>query len=410
MNLVVFEDSHWHDFAPFSLSRPVFSLATGMTSLLAKQIRHLRPTRLTLWVRPAFEDYCRQRIAPQTGVPTRVNVALDDEPTLLVNARLAFSQALESATVQGAESDEEQNLLAALVVNPGLSPADVFEPTRRWLALSKLPAMKSGAKLMQSPVDLIYWNEQSLMEDFAHLGEAIVPPRDGPYHLINAMDIRLGSEAVLSPGCVLDASKGPIALGAGASIGHNAVVQGPCWIGAGSVVTPLAIIRPGVSIGPMCKIGGEVSASIFIGCSNKSHEGFLGHSYIGEWVNLGAGTTTSNLKNTYGPITLHRGSQAIHTGRRFVGSLIGDHAKTAILTRLMGGSYIGHCSMLAGSAIAPRFVPSYQFITERGAEAYDRGKAIEVAQRVFTRRERAWTPIDEQIMNYVAETAPMVEG
>ena len=188
---------------------------------------------------------------------------------------------------------------------------------------------------------------------------------------------------MLSPGCVLDASKGPIAIGERATIGANAVIQGPCWIGPGANLAPLSMIRPGASIGAMCKVGGEISASIFLGYSNKSHEGFLGHSYIGKWVNLGAGTTTSNLKNTYGPITLKRGSREMSTGRRLLGALLGDHSKTAILTRLMGGSYIGYCTMLAGSTAAPRFVPSFTFWTDKGAVAYEREKAVEVAQAGF---------------------------
>src|SRR4029079_16305029 len=113
------------------------------------------------------------------------------------------------------------------------------------------------------------------------------------------------------PGCVLDASKGPILVGAGATLGANCVIQGPCAIGAHSSVMPVALIRPGTTIGPGCKVGGEVSNTILQANSNKSHEGFLGDSYLGEWVNLGAGTTTSNLKNTYGEVSMKIGSREI---------------------------------------------------------------------------------------------------
>ena len=177
----------------------------------------------------------------------------------------------------------------------------------------------------------------------------------GPYHMVNDMDVWLGRDVSLAPGCVLDASKGPVAIDDDATIGANAVLQGPCYIGPGSTIAPLAMIRAGTSIGPVCKVGGEVSVSIFLGYSNKSHDGFMGQTYVGKWANLGAGTTTSNLKNTYGPITLKRGSKEIPTDRRFLGALIGDHTRTAILTRLMAGTYLGFCTMLAGSGIAPRF-------------------------------------------------------
>ncbi|HET6246975.1 MAG TPA: putative sugar nucleotidyl transferase [Tepidisphaeraceae bacterium] len=409
MHLVIFEDSDWHAFAPLSLSRPVFSLASGMTNLLRKQIRHVKPTRVTLWVRPELANWCRERIAPEVGVPAQVNVALDSQPALLLNGRTALSSPVEIPPAQAVATAENGTILAVKLTQPNLGPGDVLGKTARWLSALQLPAMTSPGKLLHSPVDLIYWNEQSLAEDFAHLEASHYPTPPGPYHLVNEADIRVAPDAILSAGCVLDASKGPIAIAQGATVGFNAVVQGPCWVGPGAVVTPLANIRPGTSIGAMCKVGGEVSATVFLGYCNKSHEGFVGHSYIGKWVNLGAGTTTSNLKNTYGPISLKRGNREIATGRRFLGALIGDHTKTAILTRFMGGSYVGYCAMISTSAAAPRFVPSYTFLTDQGAAAYDHEKAVEVAQRVFTRRDRVWTDTDEQIMNSVRETAPAIE-
>lgn len=408
MHVVVFEDSRWHALAPFSLSRPVFTLVTGATSLLKKQIRHLRPTRLTLWVRPEFESHCRERVAPETGVPTAVNEPLDDAPALLVNGRSVHSLA---APIPGehAAAIVRDEILAASTTDAGLGPADALAQTPRWQKLRELPNMPAIGKLADSPVDLIYWNDQSLVEDFASQREQNFAKIAGPYHLINELDISLGADVTLGPGCVLDASKGPITIAAGAAIGANAVLQGPCYIGHQAVVAPVAVIRHGTTVGPHCKVGGEVSASILLGYSNKGHEGFLGHSYLGKWVNLGAGTTTSNLKNTYGEITLKRGEREIATGKRFLGSLIGDHSKTAVLTRLMGGAYVGYFSMLAAAQGFPRFVPSFCFWTDKGPEPYDREKAVEVAQRVFTRRNRIWTEIDEQIMNYAARVAPQVE-
>ena len=410
MHLVVFVDSHWDSFAPFSMIRPVFALASGATTLLRKNVRQVQPSRLTLWVRPELVTFCRQRLTPELGVATQVNVPLDDEPAVLVNGRTFFTGRPEIPSEQAVALTNSGAIAMARVKSRSLSPGDALGETDNWNKLSRLASIPFRGKLLESAVDLIYGNDQSIVDDFAHHDGPSMPFETGPYHLVDELDIRLSPDVALSPGCVLDASKGPIIVSEGATIGANAVIQGPCWIGPGSVIAPLANIRPGVSIGAMCKVGGEVSLSIFLGYSNKSHEGFLGHSYLGKWVNLGAGTTTSNLKNTYGPITLKRGSREMTTDRRFLGALIGDHTKTAIQTRLMAGSYIGYFSMLAGSTHAPRFIPSFSFWTDKGLVPYDREKAVEVAQRVYTRRDRAWTEADEMLMAYVADTAPRVEA
>jgi hypothetical protein len=144
--------------------------------------------------------------------------------------------------------------------------------------------------------------------------------------------------------------------------------------------------------------------------SNKVHYGYLGDSYLGEWVNLGAGTTTSNLKNTYGPITMRIGPQQIATDRRFLGSMIGDHTKTAIGTRLMTGSYVGYCCLVAGSDLPPKYLPSFTFWTDKGSEKYRMEKAREVMTQVLGRRGKPWTDQDQALVEYVAETAAEVEG
>jgi hypothetical protein len=136
----------------------------------------------------------------------------------------------------------------------------------------------------------------------------------------------------------------------------------------------------------------------------------MGHSYVGKWVNLGAGTTTSNMKNTYGEINVQIGKEKMATGRRFLGALIGDHVKTGILTKFTAGSYVGCASMLAGTPIVPKFLPSFSYWTDAGIEPYEIEKAIEVAKRAFSRRDREWTPIDNEIMHHVHEHAAAIES
>lgn len=411
MHVVIFEGSQWSAFTPLSLSRPVFALATGASSLLEKQLRHLRPDRVTLWVRPEMEPFCRSRILPRLKIPAEINRPLDDEPAVLFNGRAVHLASFEFPPHEAIVVDEGEVIRLAYAKRPGLGPQDVFGRTQPWLDLLELPQTMPQARLVDSLWDLIHWNDESLVEDFAHLHDrGMRPAPAGPHHLVNPEDVWLGADVKLSPGCVLDASKGPIMIGARASIGANAVINGPCAIGSHAKIRPLAFVREGTSIGDGCTIGGEVSHSIFLSHSNKGHEGFVGHSYLGKWVNIGAGTTTSNLKNTYGEIRARIGGVEVPTGRQFLGSVIGDHSKTAALTRLSAGTYIGFSSMVACPGLAPRLVPSYTFLTEQGAKPYDMAKAIEVAKRVFARRDRQFNETDEQLMRYVAAAAVEVES
>lgn len=413
MHVVIFEGTRWPTFAPLSLSRPVFSLRSGMSTLLEKHVRYLQPTRLNLWVRPGMADYCRQHIIPSLPCPTTINQPLDDELALLLSGRTLQIGKFEHPGEPAVSLTDNGAVSAAWVRSPGLSPEDALRRTDEWLALHDLPESGSQGRMASYLWDLLSWNEESLTDDWAHrqaTGRVPAAKAAGAYHMVGDENISIGAGASISPGAVLDASSGPIVIADGAVIGANAVLTGPCYIGRGTRVAPLSLIRGGVTIGHDCKVGGEIANSIIMGCTNKAHEGYLGDSFLGEWVNFGAGTTTSNLKNTYGDISVQVGSRSMPTGRRFLGSLVGDHTKTAIGTRLMTGTYVGYGCSLATSGFPPRFVPSFTFLTDKGAERYDTGKAMDVMQAVYARRNREWTGEDEFMMRYAAETAAAVEG
>ena len=157
---------------------------------------------------------------------------------------------------------------------------------------------------------------------------------------IHPEKIYTGKNITIYPGVVLDASKGPIIISDNVIICSNSVLEGPLFIDHHSQISPLSLIRGNTSIGPFCKIGGEVSCSIFQGYSNKVHHGFIGHSYIGEWVNIGAGTNNSNLKNNYADVKVVFEDQIINTKSQFMGVLIGDYTRIAIGTNLNTGTYI----------------------------------------------------------------------
>ena len=409
MHVVIFEGAQWPTFAPLCLNRPVFMLSTGMSTLLDKQIRYLGATRLTFWVRPELVDFCRTRVVPHLKIPVKINEPLDEEPALLVSGRSLHFRKFEQPGGECAVVDEDK-IREAYCKRPGLSMDDALNRTDRWLSLFDLPRMEGQSRMADSLSDLISWNEESLIEDALQLLKGVKRPiLAGPFYTVNEEDLWIGTEVKIQPGCVLDASQGPVVLAEGVQIGANSVIQGPCYIGPHSQVRPLSIIKDGTTIGRLCKVGGEVVNTIMLGHSNKSHEGFLGHSYIGKWVNFGAGTTTANLKSTYGLVSVKYAEREVPTGRQFFGSVVGDHVKTGIGTRLMPGTYIGFCSALLGSQIPPRFVPSFSFWTDKGTEPYDLDKAKTVMKAVYARRDLRWSDADERMVAQVLHTAPKVE-
>jgi len=192
--------------------------------------------------------------------------------------------------------------------------------------------------------------------------------------------------ATVEPGVVFDVRPGPVVLEAGAEVRSGTRLEGPTFVGAGTRVLG-GDVRSSV-FGPECRVRGEISASVFLGYANKAHEGFVGNSVVGRWVNLGAGTTTSNLKNTYGRVRLDVAGERIETGRLNVGTLFGDHAKTAIGTMLPTGTVVSVGANLFGGTV-PKYVPPFAWGV--GGERMTEDGFLRVAERVLGRRDVVWT-------------------
>ncbi|MEE8170090.1 MAG: hypothetical protein V3T70_06040, partial [Phycisphaerae bacterium] len=184
--------------------------------------------------------------------------------------------------------------------------------------------------------------------------------------------------------------------------------RGPCSIGDGCLIHPGASIREGTTIGPACKVGGEIEGTIFQGYANKQHDGFVGHSFIGEWVNLGADTVTSDLKNTYGNIAAPLCGRRTDTGQRFLGSVIGDHSKTVICTALTTGTMIGFCCNVVAPH-PPQWLPSFTWLTPDGESPFKLDKAVDIARAAMARRDVELTPAAERLFRSVLETARSIE-
>ena len=182
-------------------------------------------------------------------------------------------------------------------------------------------------------------------------------------------------------------NEGAVLVEEGAEVEACAVLdarQGPIYIGKNTIIRPQSYLRGPLSIGPECRIGGEVTHSIFHGYSNKAHYGFIGHSYVGEWVNLGAGTTNSNLKNNYGTVKVWVNGKEVDSGEQFLGCFIGDHAKLGIDTMITTGAVIGVGANVFGGGVTPKFINNFAW-GEKGK--YKLKEFLETADAMMRRRK-----------------------
>ena len=193
---------------------------------------------------------------------------------------------------------------------------------------------------------------------------------------------------------VLDSSHGPVVIDRDAHIGAHAVLQGPVYIGPGTIVAPGALLKARTVIGPRCRAAGEIGATVIQAESNKAHDGHLGDAIVGRWVNLGAGTVNSNLLNTYGEVSMRVEPDAPmeRTGRQFMGCIIGDHVKTAIGTRIMTGTTLGTGSMIACSVPPPASTPRFSWLTDDGAKVHRLDRFLATAEVVLKRRGETLHP------------------
>jgi UDP-N-acetylglucosamine diphosphorylase/glucosamine-1-phosphate N-acetyltransferase len=253
----------------------------------------------------------------------------------------------------------------------------------RWTGPSDAgPALEVEGCVLRGSHDLVTALEQFLAADCDDFRAA--PSRGVPEGsiVLGDPDEILSLGAVVEPGVVFDVRHGAVVLEEGAEVRSGTRLEGPVYVGAGTRVLG-GFIRSSV-FGPECRVRGEIASSVFLGYANKSHDGFVGHSVVGYWVNLGAGTTTSNLKNTYGPVRLDVAGTRIETGRTNLGTLFGDHAKTAIGTMLATGTIVSAGANIFGPPNPPKYVPPFAWGC--GGERLSEEGFLRIAERVMNRR------------------------
>lgn len=401
MNILLFEDAGYLRLLPLTWLRPAFDLRCGRDRLIDKIRRHAGPVARLL-VRPELHAVAERRYpldaarnAPWTIFNARALVTGDIQlPPLGVAWKV--QESLVAATIT---PDAVERLMASMFLDPGR--------VTEWVDSLRIEPTPPNVRLIDHPWDLVQANTAELVRQCRPDGEIAGKVYPGA-HLIHPEAITIKSGAAVKSGTVLDAEGGPIWIDERATVEPCAVVQGPCFIGAESIIRPGASIREGTTIGPVCKVGGEVECTIFQGYSNKQHDGFLGHSFVAPWVNLGAGTTNSDLKNTYGTIRVHLNGVGVETGLHFVGSTIGDHTKTGIGTLLTTGCVLGVAANVFATRV-PKFVPSFAWLTDEGMKPSRVDKIAEIARIVMARRKIDLDEDEAKLLALVAQLAQQIE-
>ncbi len=251
--------------------------------------------------------------------------------------------------------------------------------------------------------DIFTKNDQAIREDFKLLtkGRTSQPISDSN-RVTGAGDIFLEKGAKVE-GAYLNASTGPIYIASGAEVMEGAMLRGPIAVCEGAQIKMGAKVYGASTFGPHCRIGGEVNNSVFFGYGNKAHDGFVGHSVISEWCNLGADTNTSNLKNTYDEIRLWSyGKQTfINTHLQFCGLIMGDHSMSGINTMFNTGTVVGVNANIFGTGFPRNFIPSFTWGSTAGHSNYNLDKAIEVAEAVYKRRNRVFDEVEISLLKSV---------
>jgi len=262
-------------------------------------------------------------------------------------------------------------------------PASVA-PTHDRLAAppAQWPRIPVDGALLDSVWRLMACNGDRIAADADRFPDDEPPPGA---HRIGEHRISVGEGVQVEPGVVLDASVGPILLDANVHLRAFSRIAGPAYVGPESIVLGGSLERS--SAGPGCKLGGEIAASVLLGFANKVHHGFLGHSVVGRWANLGAATTNSNLKNTYGPVRFQAGGEVCETGLTKAGCLLGDHVRTGIGTLLDTGTVVGAGSNVFGGVMPPKWVPPFSWGgSSAGNDEYDIDRFLATAAKVMARR------------------------
>jgi UDP-N-acetylglucosamine diphosphorylase/glucosamine-1-phosphate N-acetyltransferase len=405
MRLCIVEDHAVGGLEPLTLTRAASDLRLGASTLGGKLAKALGvgpgPARRALIVRPHLAAMQRER-EPQTTVNDPDWLARG--PAMVANARWVPPVGFRVPDLGAPWVGLVEGAPALAYVGPDRSAGLDYHTVAGWFEeLASAPDVDRvdlGGEWIGRPWDLVARNNDYLVRDFEESALSGVSNR----HLATmalvgpAERLFVHETARIDPYTVFDTTNGPITVAAGVWVQPFTRLEGPCWIGPQTQLFR-ANLRGGVTIGSNCRIGGEVEATIVHGHSNKYHEGFLGHAYVGEWVNLGAITSNSDLRNDYGEVHVPLQGDPVATGMAKVGCFLGDHTRTGLGSMLNTGTSVGvMCNVLPAGLLLPKHVPSFAAVLYgRVAPGFPLEQMFATARTVKGRRGQEFTAVEEQL-------------
>ena len=401
MHICIYEDSGYNNLLPMAYVRPVYDLFCGMVSLQEKLVRNFPQASITLHTRSVLEKVVRDSY-PDCLV-NEFPAGLEE--ILFINGRTL----LNSETELNKLGKNQSLIINDTVVAARLSGAElamVIETVQNGMKIdldeTAIKRQKVDGILVEYIWDLIQANGDQIRLDFT-FGTQI--RRDSVIDngtIINDENVFIDETAKIMPQVVVDGSNGPVFIDRNVVIQPHVYIQGPVYIGPSVLIKSGTQIYSGSSIAKGCKIGGEVNNSIILPWSNKAHGGYLGSSYVGSWVNIGAGTNNSNLKNNYGAVKVTVNGEVIDTGSQFMGLIMGDHSKCGINTTFNTGTNVGINFNLYGSAMHEKHIPSFTWgRVADGYTTYELNKALAVNKTVMSRRKQNLSKYDEELLRNV---------
>lgn len=374
--LYLFDDEHARAFMPFALTRPLAEVRAGALLIRRRWELVLEAEGAGIVAAPHLEDF------EEPGAAAVARGILP-EGSIVASTRCIAALAPAATDADVWMCDDR---VAAVRLGRDVA-VETLE--RQRMTMEQLPARGSRVasiegQWLDAVWDLLGTLGARLASDIAALGSRIERMEPQGSIVLGGHEAFIERGATIEPSVVLDLTAGPILVRSGATVRSFTRLVGPCAIDGGTTI--LGDRVSGCSIGEGCMIRGEISDTIVIGNANKAHDGFVGHSVLGRWVNLGAGTITSNLKNTYGTVSLATPDGLRDTGCIKLGSFLGDHVKTGIGLRLTTGTVIGAGSNVYGAGMPPKSVPAFSWGEGADFRPYALEKFLETCERAMSRR------------------------